>query len=54
MANNNNSIEDRNRNEEMEMDIEELSNKAVDLYATDEEFRNIPAVKNLMAFLMSK
>ena len=37
-----------------EQTIEELSNKAVDLYATDEEFRNIPAVKNLMAFLMSK
>lgn len=47
---NNIVIEERSE----EMNIEELSQKAVDLYATDEEFRNIPAVKNLVKFLMSK
>lgn len=41
-------------NEDTRKDIEELSRKTMELYAEDKEFHDIPAVENLIKFLMGK
>ena len=47
-------MEKKPETEDIHKDIEELTQKTVELYATDAEFRNIPAVENLLKFLMSE
>jgi hypothetical protein len=48
-----NMVSEDNHNRS-EKSVEELTQKAAELYVEDKDFRSIPAAGNLLRFLMSK